>query len=90
MGPSDCGVPQTFTGAATQEPGKKVSESARQVLHPGQDVRWETRKRAGVVIADGTPGGLPGSGDFYQGISGSLGDYGARVKSVGALEHKHA
>lgn len=32
MGPSDCGVPQTFTGAATQEPGKKVSESARQVF----------------------------------------------------------
>jgi len=32
MGPSGRGVPQTFTGAATQEPGKKVSESARQVL----------------------------------------------------------
>ena len=32
MGPSGRGVPQTFTGAATQEPGKKMSESARQVL----------------------------------------------------------
>ena len=32
MGPSGCGIPQTFTGAATQELGKKVSESSRQVL----------------------------------------------------------
>lgn len=49
-------------------------------------MRWETRKRAGVVLADGTPGGLPGSGDFYQGILGMVWEtMGAQVKSVGAL-----
>ena len=35
-------------------------------------MRWQTRKQAEVVIADGTPRGLPGSGDFYQGILGTV------------------